>query len=78
MAYTHFLQGPNKYFEVLNDKFLQLEHLAVLKIDDDEDKMSIAEHAVEKTVPPTAMNKINAKWKKSLQENKPGKTTKTS
>ena len=63
MTYTHTLQGPNKYFEDLNEKFLRLEHLKFLKIDDDKDKMTIAEHAFEQAVPPIAMNKINAKWK---------------
>ena len=42
MTYTYTLQGPNKYFEDLNDKFLQLEHLKVLKIDDDANKKTIA------------------------------------
>ena len=47
MTYTHTLQGPNKYFEDLNEKFLRLEHLKFLKIDDDNDKKTIAEHAFE-------------------------------
>ena len=60
MTYTHTLQGPNKYFEDLNEKFLRLEHLKFLKIDDDNDKKTIAEHAFEQAVPPIAMNEINA------------------
>ena len=61
MPYAHTLQGPNKYFEDLNDKFLLLKHLKVLKIDNEKDKMTIAEHAFEKSVPPIAMNEIDAK-----------------
>lgn len=64
MTYTHTLQGPNKYFEDLNKKFLRLEHLKFFKINDDDDKKTIAEHAFEQAVPPIAMNKISAKWKK--------------
>ena len=63
MTYTHTLQGPHKYFEDLNDKFLRLEHLKFLKISGDDDKKTIVDHAFEQTVPPIAMNKINAKWK---------------
>ena len=68
MTYTHTLQGPNKYFEVLNEKFLRLEHLKFLKIDDDDDKKTIAEHAFEQAVPPIAMNEINAKWKQEADQ----------
>lgn len=68
MTYTHTLQGPNKYFEDLNEKFLRLEHLKFLKIDDDNDKKTIAEHAFEQAVPPIAMNKINAKWKQEADQ----------
>ena len=63
MTYTHTLQGPNKYFEDLNEKILRLEHLKFLMIDDDKDKMTIVEHAFKQAVPPIVMNKINAKWK---------------
>ena len=45
MTYTHTLKGPNKYFEDLNEKFLHLEHLKFLKVEDNKDKMTIAEHA---------------------------------
>ena len=68
MTYTHSLQGPLKYFEDLNDKFLRLEHLKFLKISDDDDKKTIAEHAFEQTVPPIAMNEINAKWKQKPED----------
>ena len=54
MTYTHTLQGPNKYFEDLNDKFLRLDHLKFLKISGDDDKKTIAEHAFEQAVPPIA------------------------
>ena len=68
MTYTHTLQGPLKYFEDLNDKFLRLEHLKFLKISDDDDKKTIAEHAFEQAVPPIAMNEINAKWKQKPED----------
>ena len=68
MTYTHSLQGPLKYFEDLNDKFLRLDHLKFLKISDDDDKKTIAEHAFEQTVPPIAMNEINAKWKQKSED----------
>ena len=68
MTYTHTLQGPNKYFEDLNEKFLRLEHLKFLKIDDDNDKKTIAENAFEQVVPPIAMNEINAKWKQEANQ----------
>ena len=51
----------------MNEKFLRLEHLKILKIGDDKDKMTIAEHAFEQAVPPIAMNEINAKWKQKAK-----------
>ena len=47
---------------------MRLEHLKFVKIDDNNDKKTIAEHAFEQAVPPIAMNKINAKWKQEADQ----------
>lgn len=62
LLYSHTLEGPTKYFEAINDKILRLEHLGILKIEGDANKITVAEHAFEKSVPAIAINTVNAKW----------------